>query len=233
MTIRAWRGAALVALALAVAVGGAACGQDRDGDSDRRSIPKSLTRAQAAAEDSVDLILAGRRDQTIRQAATLDKLAQGDLAEDLDGAISKEELGELQGRAAELARLAPDGEPIDVALSANHAYELLARLSERFESDVPGAVRMLGYFDAEAKLRAIARDLDGVRSAVDRLTARWTELVKTFPAGEDAAAARSRFEHHAAALAGLVATGTDFDGMVKEADHGLDLVDELRAVYGG
>lgn len=70
-----------------------------------------------------------------------------------------------------------------------------------------------------------------MRSAVDRLSATWTELVKTFPSGEEAAATRSRFEAHAGAMASLVAAGTDFDGMAREAEHGLDLVDELETVY--
>lgn len=232
MSIRTGRGAAVVALALAVILG-AACGDDGGGESHQRSIPTSLSKAGSAAEDSIDFILAGERDQTIRSAATVDKLAQRDLADDLKGIITKEELGELQGRAAELAQIAPDGEPVDVALAANHASELIIRLSEHFESDVPGNVRMLGYYESEAKLRAIAQEIDGVRSAVGGLAAAWTELAKTFPSGEDAAATRSRFEAHAAALIRLVETGTDFDGIASQADHGLGLVDGLEAIYAG
>jgi hypothetical protein len=233
MTIRARHGAAVVALALALAAGGAACGSDGGDEGGGRAIPKSLGKAESAAEDSIDLILAGKRDETIRAAVALDKLAQGELAEDLEGIATKEELGELQGRAAELARIAFEGEPIDVALAANRAFEPIARLFGHFESDVPGAVMMLDYYDFEVKLRALAGELDGVRSAVDRLSATWTDLVKTFPSGEEAAETRSRFEAHGAALASLVAAGTDFDGMAREAEHGLDLVDELEAVFAG
>jgi hypothetical protein len=32
-------------------------------------------------------------------------------------------------------------------------------------------------------------------------------------------------------MAKLAEAGTDFDGMATEAQHGLDLVDELEAVY--
>ncbi|HET9770927.1 MAG TPA: hypothetical protein VFS16_08560 [Acidimicrobiia bacterium] len=233
MTIRAGRGAAAVALALAMALGSAACGGGGGADSGGRTAPKTLGRASSAAEDSIESILAGRRDQAVRSTALLDQLAQGDLPDDLEGIISKEELGELQGRSAELARIAPDGEPIDVALAANHAFELLARLAGHFDSDVPAGVRLLGYCDREAKLRASARELDGVRSAAERLAATWSGVVKAFPAGEKAAQARSRFEAHAAALAGLVAAGTDFDGMVREADHGLALLAEVEAVFAG
>ncbi len=232
MIIRAWRGAVVAVLVLTVAVGGAAaCGGG--GESDSRSVPKTLRKAGAAAEDSIDLILAGKRDGTVRQTAALDQLAQGDLAQDLEGIITKEELGELQGRAAELARIAPDGEPIEVALAANHAFELIARLFGRFESGVPGAVMMLDYSDLEAKLRAMGREIDGVRSAVDRLSTTWSELVRAFPSGDKAADSRARFEAHAAAMATLVAAGTDFDAMAREAEHGLDLVDEVEAVFTG
>jgi hypothetical protein len=233
MMIRAGRGAAVVALALAVAIGSGACGSDGGGESGRRTAPKALGRAESAAEDSIELILAGRRDQAVRSSALLDQLAQGDLPDDLEGVISKEELGELQGRSAELARITPDGEPIDVALAANHAFELLARLSGHFDSDVPSGVRLLGYCDREAKLRATARELDGARSAAERLAATWAELVTTFPVGEKASQARSKFEAHATALSALAVTGTDFDGMVREADHGLALVAEIEAVFAG
>jgi hypothetical protein len=229
MTIRTRYGAAVITLALVAAAGGTACGSGDEAG--RNAIPKSLAKAESAAEDSIDLILSGKRAETIRSAATLDKLAQGELAEDLEGIATKEELGELQGRAAELAGIAPEGEPIDVALAANRAFEPIARLFGRFDSDVPGAVMMLDYYDFEAKLRAIAHELEGARSAVAGLSSTWTELVKTFPAGDEAAATRSRFEAHAAAMVSLVTAGTDFDGMAREAEHGLDLVDELEAVY--
>jgi hypothetical protein len=32
-------------------------------------------------------------------------------------------------------------------------------------------------------------------------------------------------------MTSLATVGTDFDGMAKEAQHGLDLVDELEEVY--
>lgn len=224
-------GAAAVALAIALAAGATACGSDGGDGAGGRSIPKSLRRAESAAEDSIDPVLANKRAETIRRTVALDQLAQGELAEDLEGIATKEELGELQGRAAELARIAPEGEPIEVALAANRALEPIARVFGRFASDVPNAVMMLGYYEFEAKLRALAGQLDGVRSAVDRLSSTWTELVKTFPAGEEPAATRSPSEAHAGAMTSLVAAGTDFDGMAREAEHGLDLVDELKAVY--
>ena len=224
----------MVALGVALAVFGTACSRRSGEESEgRKSIPRSLSRAESAAEDSIDLILAGNRDKAIRSATNLDQLAQRDLAKDLEGVANKEELGELQARAADLARIAPSGEPIAVALAANHAFELIAQLFGNFQSDVPGAVLVLDYLDFEAKLRALAHDIDPRRATVTRLSTTWSELAKTFPSGDKARAVRGRFDAHVAAMTSMAAAGTDFDGMAREAQHGLDLVDELEEVYAG
>lgn len=230
MAVRLRRGRATLAVVVAIAMAGAACGGDGGGEG-RRSVPRSLSKAESAAEDTIDLILAGKRAEAVRSAGTLDQLAHGDLEKDLAGSASKEELGEFQGRAAEVARLAPEGEPVAVALAANRAFELVARFFGRYETEVPGSVMFLDYLDFEAKLRALARELEPVRATVDQLSKTWSELAATLPSGEKAATARSQFEAHIAAMRQLVAAGTDFDGMAKEAQHGLDLVDELEAVY--
>ena len=235
MRARGRRGAALVALGVALAVLATACSrrEGRESEAGQRSLPRSLSRAESAAEDTIDLILAGQRDKAIKSSRTLDKLAHGDLAADLEGIATKQELDQLQARAAELAKVAPTGEPITVALTANHAFEVISQLSGKFPSEVPAAVMKLDYLDFEAKLRAMAHEIDRVRISVSGLSTTWSELVKAFPSGEKAAEARSSFETHVAAMATLAAAGTDFDGLAKEAQHGLDLVDELEAVYGG
>jgi hypothetical protein len=234
MTTRGGRGAAAVALGVALAVFGAACSRGGEqGGEGRQGIPRSLSRAESAAEDSIDLILAGKRDKAVRSAGDLDHLAQGDLVKDLEGVASKEELGELQGRAAELARIAPSGEPVAVALAANHAFELIAQLFGKFQSAVPGPVMVLDYLDFEAKLRALAHDVDPLKATVTRLSTTWGELAKTFPSGDKAGAVRGRFDAHVAAMTALAAAGTDFNGMAAEAQHGLDLVDEIEEVYAG
>ena len=221
----------VVAVGLALAVFGAGCG--RDAEAGGRSVPDSLRQAESATEDSIDLILAGKRDQTIRSARTFDKLAHGKLADDLEGQATKEELGELQARAAELLRIAPEGEPLAVALAANRAFELVARFFGRYETEVPGEVLVLDYLDFEAKLRALGHEIDPFRTIVDRLSKTWAGVSSSLPSGDDAMAARDRFDAHVAAMTSLAAAGTDFDGMAKEAEHGLDLVDELEGVYEG
>lgn len=227
------RSAATVGVVLVLAMAGAACGggEGDEGGEGRRSVPGSLSKAESAAEDTIDLILAGKRDDAVRSAGKLDKLAHGDLEEDLAGTASKEELGDFQARAAEVSRLAPEGEPVAVALAANRAFELVARFFGRYQTDVPGSVMFLDYLDFEAKLRALAHEIDPVRATVGQLSKTWGELAPTLPSGEKAATARTQFEAHVAAMSTLAAAGTDFDGMAKEAQHGLDLVDEIEAVY--
>ena len=223
--------AVLVALALAIPAGG--CGEGGGEESGAGAIPRSLSRAESAAEDTIDLALGGKRDAAVRSATTLDKLAHGDLEKALEGTATKEELGEFQARAAEVARLAPDAEPIAVALAANRAFELIARFYGRYDTEVPGAVMELDHLDFEAKLRALARELDPLRAAVDQLAKTWTEVAKRLPSGDEATAARHQFDAHVATMAALVAAGTDFEGMAKEAERGLDLVDELEGVFVG
>jgi hypothetical protein len=150
---------------------------------------------------------------------------------DLAGTASKEELGEFQGRAAEVARIAPEGEPVQVALAANRVFELVARFFSRYPADQPGSIMYLDYLDFEAKLRALAHEIEPVRATVGQLAKTWGELASSIPSGNKAAAARTQFEAHVAAMAKLAEAGTDFDGMATEAQHGLDLVDELEAVY--
>ena len=219
-----------VGVVLAISLTGAACGA-ADGGEGRRSVPRSLSKAESAAEDTIDLILAGKRDAAVRSAGDLDKLAHGDLEKDLTGTASKEELGEFQGRAAEVARIAPEGEPVQVALAANRVFELVARFFSRYEADQPGSIMYLDYLDFEAKLRALAHEIEPVRATVGQLSKTWGELASSLPSGDKAAAVRTQFETHVAAMAALASAGTDFDGMAKEAQHGLDLVDELEAVY--
>ena len=225
------RGLPALAVGLALAVLGAGCG--RDAAAGGRSAPESLRRAGSATEAGIELILAGKRDRTIRSAQTFDKLAHGELADDLEGKASKEELGELQARAAELLRIAPEGEPLAVALAASRAFELVAGFFGRYETEVPGAVSVLDSLDFEAKLRALGHELDPFRTVVDRLTRTWAGVSSTLPSGDDALSVRGRFDAHVAAMTALAAAGDDFDGMAKEAGHGLDLIDELEQVYEG
>jgi hypothetical protein len=226
---------AATVVVLLVTVSGAACGGG-DGEASeagRRPVPRSLSKAESAAEDTIDLILAGKRAQAVRSADTLEKLAQEDLEGDLAGVASKEELGEFRGRAAELARLAPEGEPLAVALAANRAFELVARIFGRYQTEVPGSVMWLDYLDFEAKLRALAHEIDPVRATVDQLSKTWADVARALPSGEKAGTARTQFEGHVAAMTTLAAAGSDFDGLAREAQHGLDLVDEIEGVYEG
>lgn len=236
MAIRRKRGSAALLVALGLAASAAGCdGGSAEGEESgrSRSLPRSLARAESAAEDTIELVLEGRRNEAVRTAATLDNLANGGLEKDLGRIATKEELGEFQARAAKVAGLAPEGEPIAVALAANRAFELIARFYGRYDTDVPGDVLQLDHLEFEAKLRALAQELDPLRAAVEQLSKTWAEVSKRLPSGDEASAARQRFDGHVATMGALVAAGTDFGVMASEAERGLDLVDELEGVFAG
>lgn len=224
----------LVLVVLAAVAGGCSREGDEGPESGAGGIPSSLSAAESAAEDSIDLILAGNRSGTVKQAKGLDTLAEGDLARDLAKVATPEEIADLQRRAQDFAKVAPDGEPIAVAIAANRAFELIAGFMGRFGGPVPGDVGVLDYLDFQAKLTALAHDGGEVRAVVDRLDRTWGGLEPDVRARRSTAggAVADAFGAHVTAMKGLAAV-TDYDRLAKEAQHGLDLVDEIEAVYLG
>ena len=222
----------LVSLTL-VAVLAAGCGGNRGGakeDSGASGVPKSLPRAESAAEDSIDLVLAGKRDKVVTMAQRLDDLANEDLPRDLQDVASADEIKDLQSRTAEFVRIAPDGEPVAVALAANRAFELIAGFFGRYETKTPGEVMLLDYYDFEAKLQALAHDMTKVRATVDRMAETWLGLDDAVRSQRGGSGPADDFDAHVAAMEKLT-TGSDFSALAKEAQHGLDLVDELENVF--
>jgi hypothetical protein len=211
----------LVLVVLAVVAAGCSREGDEGPESGAGGIPSSLSAAESAAEDSIDLILAGNRSGTVKQAKGLDTLAEGDLARDLAKVATPEEIADLQRRAQDFAKVAPDGEPI-------------AGFTGRFGGPVPGDVGVLDYLDFQAKLTALAHDGGEVRAVVDRLDRTWGGLEPDVRARRSTAggAVADAFGAHVTAMKGLAAV-TDYDRLAKEAQHGLDLVDEIEAVYLG
>ena len=216
-----------------VAVLAVGCGGSRggaEGDAGASGVPPSLPRAESAAEDSIDLVLAGKRDKVVKMAGRLDDLANGDLPRDLQDVASADEIKELQSRTADFVRIAPDGEPVAVGLAANRAFELIAGFFGRYETKTPGEVLLLDYYDFEAKLQALAHDMAKVRATVDRMAGIWLGLDDAVRSHRGGSGPADAFDAHVAAMERLT-TGSDFPALVKEAQHGLDLVDELEHVF--
>jgi hypothetical protein len=222
--------AAAVATAGAVAAG---CGTDEPAPSPRSTIPHSLRVVESGAEDTTDFVLAGERAKAVASATALDRAAQGPAAADLTKAhVSRARIDELQARAAALKRIVARGKAIEVALSANRAFSLVPALFAVYRDPVPADVTRLDYFDFEAKLEALAGDRGALQDAARGLAEVWRRLREpvAVAGGRVPAAA---FDAHVRTLRRLVRDGAGSRAIAGEAQHGLDLVDELEAVYAG
>lgn len=225
------RALALLA-AVALAVGGCGAGDESDTPA-RSSIPQSLRVVESGAEDTTDFILAGEREKAIRSAAALRRAAQGTAAGDLaDAGVAPAQIDELQARASALMKIVAHGRAIDVALAANRAFELVPALFAVYRDRVPAQVTRLDYLDFEAKLQALAGHRRKVAGAVRGLDEVWTALRKQVVAAGGMAPA-VRFDEHVRAMRRLVKRDAGTRVLAREAQHGLDLVDEVEEVYEG
>ena len=226
---------ALGLLAATALLGTVGCGGDAADDARpaKPPIPPSLRVVESGAEDTTDSVLAGERARAVKSADALNRAAQGAAAKDLaDAGVPAAQIDGLKERAAEVARIAADGKPIDVALAANRVFELVPDLFAVYSDRVPALVTRLDYLDFEAKLQALAGDRGRVDDAVGGLELVWTELrKKVLRAGGKAPA--GRFDAHVGTMRRLVKAKADLRAIAREAQGGLDLVDELEAVYAG
>jgi hypothetical protein len=229
----------ITALTAAVAFLAAGCGGDSSSSKDKpaakRKIPHSLRVVESGAEDTTDFILAGERAKAIKSAGALNDAAQGDAAKDLaDADVPAAQIDELKARAAELTKIVARGKPIKVALAANRAFELVPDFFGAYSDRVPAQVTRLDYLDFEAKLRALAGDRGRTADAVSGLRVAWKELRKKVrrvrPGG---VAAKDHFDGHVRRMRDLVEADASLEQIAREAQHGLDLVDEIEAVYTG
>jgi hypothetical protein len=206
-------------------------------------IPRALRTAESAAEDTIDLALAGKRAKVVAKANALKAVADGPAEAALRAAgVSDGQIAEFRARADEVAKLAPKADLLRVAMASNRAFGLMPEFFALYDSPVPAAVTALDYLDFEAKLQAEAgaaaalrsavtrldRSVAALRSAVTRLDRTWLKLRPDVVRSGGARVA-ARFDAHVQRMERLAAAGNRAAG--KEAQHGLDLVDELEAVY--
>jgi hypothetical protein len=196
-------------------------------------IPATLRDVESAAEDTIDFALAGQRREAIRTAAALTAAAHGPAAVALrDAGVPAADIAEFAARSDRVARLAPKGDLLRLALASNHAFAMVPTFFARFESPVPADVLRLDNLDFEAKLRAEAGDDAALRAAVTGLDRTWRGLrAGVVRAGGERAA--REFDAHVTRMRQLAAGPRPGTAAAQEAQHGLDLVDEVEGVYGG
>jgi hypothetical protein len=211
LAVRRWPFAVVL---VALAVG---CGDDSKDESSAQKkgpVPASLRTVESASEDIIDLALAGKRADVVGKARRLQ-------------AAAREQQGaELRKRAERVAKLAPSAPLIDVALASNQVFALVPGLFARYDIPVPASVTKLDYLDFEAKLESRAGNDAALSQAVDGLGSTWESLRASVT---DAQAAR-RFDRHVEAMSRL-ASNSDPQKTQREAQHGLDLVDELEESF--
>lgn len=192
-------------------------------------IPRALRTAESASEDTIDLALAGKRAKVVAKSHALKAVADGPADAALRAAgVSDRQIAEFRSRADEVAKLAPRADLLRVALASNRAFGLMPEFFALYDSPVPAAVTALDHFDFEAKLQAKAGAPAALRSAVTGLDRTWLRLRPDVVRSGGARVA-TRFDAHIKRMERLAAAGNP--AAVKEAQHGLDLVDELEAVY--
>jgi len=196
-------------------------------------IPPALRTVESASEDTIYFALAGQRAKATRSARALRAAAHGPAAEALrEAGVSSADIAEFRKRADRVAQLAPKGDLLRLALASNQAFGMVPAFFARYESPIPADVTRLDHLDFEAKLEAEAGDAAAVRAAVARLDRTWRGLRQgVVQAGGDQAA--RAFDAHVAQMRRLAAAGAPGAAAVREAQHGLDLVDEVEGVYAG
>src|SRR4051812_6655475 len=193
----------------------------------RGPVPAAVSSVESSAEDTIDFALAGQRAKAVATARRLRTAADGPAGAELRKAgVSSAQVADFRKRATAVARLAPKADLLQVALASNHAFEMVPGFFAHYRTTVPAVVQTLDYLDFEAKLRAKVGDAAKLRGAASGLDHTWSELKPAVVAHGGAAAAR-RFDAHVRRLRALGPGAA----AVREAQHGLDLVDQVEEVY--
>jgi hypothetical protein len=209
------RAAALLALVL-LALG---CGDDSSSSdssstsAEKHPVPSSVRTIESASEDIIDLALAGKRAEAVARAKELESAASDQSAE-------------LKSRAQRVAKLAPNASLLKVALASNQVFALVPALFAKYETPVPADVTELDYLDFEAKLESRAKDAAKLNAAVAQLQDKWAALRGDVP--DEAVVAR--YDAHVQAMESLAGNANP-EKTQREAQHGLDLVDELEGAF--
>jgi hypothetical protein len=195
----------------------------------RPPVPARLTALESHAEDLVDVALAHDRVRTVATARALAASAGGATVSTLRAAgAPAAEIAALRARVATASRLSRAGPYVSLALASNEVSGVVAGLYARFSDPVPVAVRRLDYLDREAQLRSLAGQRDAVPALVARLAATWAPLRPSVVAHGGLAVAASYAAHVAAMRRLQSAPG---GALRREAENGLNLVDELEGVF--
>jgi hypothetical protein len=182
---------------------------------------------ESASEDIIDLALAGKRREVVQKAKRLDAAARGPASDDFAKVDAQNAASALKKRSAQVLELAPSAPLLDVAIASNQAFHVVAGFPQ-YATEIPSLVGLLDYLEFQAKLMSKAHNLVDLERAVISVRRNWRTLRSDVP---DDAAVR-HFDAHVKALARL-GGNTHPEQTQREAQHGLDLVDELEESFAG
>jgi hypothetical protein len=225
---RAAAGLTLVLL-LTVGVGAGSALPARGADAAKKPPPQILDATESSAEDLIDDALAGNRSRVVAGAQQLKRTAAQAVPVLRGAGPTNAQLRALRERSARVAAVSRSGRFITVALAANAVSELMPGLFGKFAVSIPPAVLSLDYLEREAQLRARAGQKSRVPPLVDHLASTWSGLrarVRSRGGRKEAAA----FDKHVAAMKRLAPAAGG--ALQREADVGLELVDDLENVFG-
>jgi hypothetical protein len=193
-------------------------------------VPRAISQTESAAEDLVDFARARKRAKVVAQADKLRGLTQSSAAAALSKAKAPEPLVRaLQDQAQVIAQLADSAGFLQLALAANQVSGLMPNIYSYYSDPVPPAVLKLDYLDREAQFRSITNEPASMQDAVAQLSSTWKTLQpQVVKAGGDKEAVR--YSRHVGAMRRL-AENLNRPALRKEAATGLQLVDELEAVF--
>jgi hypothetical protein len=218
-----------LAVLAAIGVGAVSALPAAAGSAGRQPPPQILEATESSAEDLIDYALDNDRSRVVAGAQKLNRTAAQAVPVLRGAGPTNAQLSALRQRAARVASVSRSGRFITVALAANAVSELMPGLYSRFSVAIPPAVLSLDYLEREAQLRARAGQKARVPALVERLATSWSGLrarVRARGGRKEAAA----FDKHVAAMKRLApAAGV---GLQREADVGLELVDDLENVFG-
>lgn len=192
------------------------------------TVPRSVTRAETAAEDVIGFLEKGQPAKSRAEARLLQQLAHGRAATDLTkGGVTAAQVTEFQRRADRVAQLSASAAPrLQVSLAANHVSQLMPAFYGRFHDPVPPSVLKLDYLERQVQLSSIAGSKAGVRSNVAVIAATWTTLRPAVVAAGGASVARS-YDAHVQTLQKKASP----DSVQKQALLGLGIVDNIEKAF--
>lgn len=221
----------LFALALAGAVSLGCGGDDGEGPEPGAGVvPDALLAVEGGAEDAFDHALADDLPAVSAEAVTISATWRTFRAEASSDGASAADLAAMDAAVAGLGTIVMTStDRVTVARAANRISAPMDELFALYAPPLPTPVLALDYLGRELVLDGLGADFTGAAAHLDEVAATWGTVRPAVVAAGGVIEARDYDAAITAARAHVVAA--DGAALVIEANHGLDLVDAIEAVF--